>query len=242
MNSPVTVTATWHLEFLVAIESSYGTTPPDAWVRDGETHQISMDEVVDNPTNADIRYKFGSWSTDDTSVGGYQGTNRVQELTVAGPIVETAVWIAQYRLRITSLYEDEPGIVGKPSGEGWYDEGTSATIEVAGSVTEGEWKYKFVRWIGSVDNPTDNKTLVTVDGPLSLEVEWSKGKETGLLADLWWILVVIVIIVAVVIAVALLLKKRKPTEEILETTEEEPSTEETTEETESAESVEEPED
>jgi hypothetical protein len=107
MLSPVMVSATWHLEFLVAIESSYGATPPDAWVRDGETHQISMDEVVDHPTNEDIRYKFSSWETSDNSVGGYQGTNRVQLLTVAGPIVETAVWIAQYRLRITSQYEDE---------------------------------------------------------------------------------------------------------------------------------------
>ncbi|MEE9116894.1 MAG: hypothetical protein V3U09_08370, partial [Thermoplasmata archaeon] len=110
MNSPVTVTAIWHLEYLVVVESSHGTTPPDAWVRDGQTHQISMDEVVDHPTNEDIKYKFSSWSTLDINVGGYEGTDREQVLTVTGPIKQTANWIAQYRLRITSQYEDEPGI------------------------------------------------------------------------------------------------------------------------------------
>lgn len=242
MNSPVTVTATWHLEYLVVIESIYGTIPPDTWVRDGQTHQISMDEVVDHPTNDDIRYKFSSWSTIDMNVGGYPGTNRVQLLTVAGPIVQTAVWITQYRLRITSQYGDEPGIIGEPSGEGWYDDGTSVTIEVAGSETEGEWKYKFERWIGSVDNPNDNKTTVTVDEPMSLGVEWSKSKETGLFAEIWWILVVIMVILAAVISVAVLLKRRKPAEEALEIIEEESPIEEMSEETESAESIEEPED
>lgn len=241
MNSPVTVTATWHLEYLVVVESPHGTTPPDAWVRDGQTHQISMDEVVDHPTNEDIRYKFSFWSSIDINVGGYQGTNRVQLLTVAGPIKQTANWIAQYRLRVTSQYEDEPGIIGEPSGEGWYDEGTVVTIEVAGSETKGEWKYRFERWIGSVDDLNDNKTTVTVDEPMSLGVEWSKSKETGPLADMWWILVVIAVIVAV-IAVALFMKRGKPAVESLETIEEESPIEETSEETESAESIEEPED
>jgi hypothetical protein len=242
MNSPVTVRAAWHLEYLVVIESIHGTTPPDTWVRDGQSHQISMDEVVDHPTNADIRYKFSSWSSININVGGYAGTNRVQLLTVAGPIVETAAWIAQYRLRIASQYEDEPGIIGVPRGEGWHDEGTVATIEVAGSETIGEWRYKFERWIGSVVNSGDNKTTVIVNEPISLGVEWSKSKETGLFEDIWWVLVIIIVIIAAVISVAVLLKRRKPAEEVPETVKEESSIEEISKETGSAESIEESED
>jgi hypothetical protein len=114
---------------------------------------------------------------------------------------------------------------------------------VAGSGTIGESEYKFERWIGSVGAPNDNKTTVTVDGPISLGVEWTKSKESGSIGDMWWILGAIAIIAAaIIVSGAVLLKRRKLAEEAPETVDEESLLEDILEETEIADSVEEPED
>ena len=230
MNSPATVTAMWHVECLVTVESEHGTVPSDAWVREGETHQISIEALVEHTTNDNIRYVFGAWSTEDSDSGGYEGTERESILTVNGPIKETANWVTEYHLRITSVYRDEPNPVGVPTGDGWYADGTVATIEVPGSVEIGDYVYKFERWIGPVVVPSSNKTTVTVDSVILLEAEWSKSEKSDFLAEFWWLFILIAIIVVAVVAVLLVRRRKKPEEE-QPLTEEEAPTEEKTKET-----------
>jgi hypothetical protein len=224
MNSPITVIATWHLEYLVVIESEFGTVPSDVWVRDGQTHQISIDEMVVDSANENIRYVFASWSTDDTDVGGYQGAERDHVLTVTGPITETAVWTTQFRLRITSTYESELEPLGDPTGEGWYDSGSMATITVEKSEERGEHIYRFQEWSGGVALPDQAATTILMDGPKDLSVEWSKEAKFSI-TDLWWLFIVIIVIVVAIVAVLLVKRKSGKVDE--ETADEETPVEET---------------
>ncbi|MCK4444467.1 MAG: hypothetical protein KAW09_07985, partial [Thermoplasmata archaeon] len=236
VNSAITVTATWHLEYLVIIESEFGTVPPDVWVRDGQTHQISINETVEDSTNENIRYVFASWSTDDTDVGGYQGAEREHVLTVIGPITETAVWTTQFRLRITSTYGSDLEPLGDPTGDGWHDAGSIATVTVDKSEEKGDYIYRFKEWVGGVAQPDQTATTILMDGPKDLSVEWSEEAKFSIM-DLWWLFIVIITVV-VAVAAALLLKRKSGKKEE-ETTEEETSVEETDSEEESAEADEE---
>jgi hypothetical protein len=235
MNSPATVTAMWNVECLVTVESDHGTVPSDAWVREGQTHQISIEALVEHPTNDNIRFVFGAWSTEDLDSGGYKGTEREPVLTVTGPIKEIANWVTEYQLRITSVYKDEPGPIGAQTGDGWYANGTDATVEVPGSAEIGDYVYKFERWIGPVVAPSSNKTTVLVDSVILLEAEWSRSEKSDFMAEFWWLFIVIAVVVGAAVA-ALLVRRRKKPEEEQPLTEEEAPNEERDKETDAEES------
>lgn len=236
VSTSVTITATWHIECLVTIESEHGTVPLGAWVREGQTHQISMEALVEHQTNENIRYVFGSWSTDDFDSGGYGGTEREPTLTVNGAIKETANWVTEYRLRIRSFYRDEPNPIGEPTGGGWYADGTLAAIEIPKSVEVGDYVYKFKRWIGPVAVPSSNITTVNVNDATMLEVEWSKTQKSDIVADYWWLFIVVIVVVVVAIVAVLLARRRKTPEQEQPSVEDKPSAEESTQETETEQS------
>ncbi len=219
VDAPFTVTANWHLEYMVTVESEWGIVPEPEWIREGEIYSLAMQGLVEDPENDDIRYLFHSWSTEDAENGGYSGTEREIILTVTGAIKQTANWNTQYRLIINSTYPDEPDNLGSPSGAGWHNDGSYATVEVAGSEKKDGWVYRFERWIGSVHDSLDNKTTVTMDGPMLLEVEWSKSKESEPLANIWWVAIFVAIGAIVAAVVVAFMKSRKPAELVAEETE-----------------------
>jgi len=219
VDAPITVTANWHFEYMVTVESEWGVVPEPEWIWDGEIYSLAIQGLVEDPGNDGIRHLFSSWSTEDADNGGYSGTERETVLTVTGAVKQTANWNTQYRLTINSTYPDEPEPLGNPSGAGWYDNGVYATVEVAGSEKKDGWVYRFERWNGSVHDSLDNRTTVTMDGPMLLEVEWSKSKESEPLAYIWWIAIVIATAAIVAVVVVTFLKSRKPAEVVAEETE-----------------------
>jgi hypothetical protein len=216
MSGGMAVTANWHLEYEVTIATDQGTPPAPVWVEEGTTHTITAQETYDPDTGDHTRERFDGWTADTESLnnGGYQGEALSQVLTVTGPITETMNWVTQYEVTITSVYGEEPDTLGDPDGAGWYDDGTLAWVEVAGSVTKGDWIYKFSSWLGGVSAPDLNITTIIVNGPKALEVQWTKEAKSDigkLLVDLWYIWVIIIIVVVVVVAL-LLMRKKKPAE------------------------------
>lgn len=237
MNSAKVVSSNWDLFYLVLVVSQYGTpTPASAWVLDGGSLAISIDDIV-YPTVEHTRYVFDSWTSPNTTNGGYNGDSRQVTLTgVSGPIMETANWDTEYEVKLTHYVDNElssapPGSF--PQGEGWYQSGTLfVTVSVAGSVTEGDYVYKFLKFTGPGGfEDTLNVTILTINEPKPLDVYWDKSKkeEANILAELWWLWVVIIIVI-VVIVVAVLMMRRKPAapaEEVPPPVEEEPLAEPT---------------
>jgi hypothetical protein len=212
MNAPLVVTATWHNEYLVVMNSAWGTVKPDEWVVEGGSYALTIEETV-TATSGNTRYVFASWSSLDTASGGYNGLNRVSTLTVTGAITEDAVWTTEHRLTIVSSSGSEVGIGDPqiiPPGE-WVVEGTLINIEVDKTVEIGDTRYKFKNWVGAVADPSSPATTVVVSGPTALTVEWD-SEPTFSIMDLWWLFVIIIIIVVVLVAV-LLMRKKKPVEE-----------------------------
>ena len=224
MNAPLTVTAVWHMEYLVTVDSEHGTEPAPQWVVEDGTYPLTIEDM-ETDTSGTTRWLFDSWTSTDTGNGGYAGDSRQVQLTVTGPITETAVWTTEYLVTITSLYGDDPEPLGSPTGAGWYPESIiPVVVSVEESEERGDYIYHFDGWVGPVIEPSLATTAVMMDGPKSLSVEWSREAKFSIM-DYWWLFVIIIIIIVVLI-VAILLKRKKPVEEELPPPEEEPYPEE----------------
>jgi len=80
----------------------------------------------------------------------------------------TASWKTQYYLDVVSDH-------GTPTGEGWYDSGSSAQISVDESVGFIPVRYVFERWDGSgVSNPTSHSTTVSMSAPRTVTAVWKE--------------------------------------------------------------------
>lgn len=83
-------------------------------------------------------------------------------------------WVRQYYLAISSDY-------GTVEGEGWYDEGSGATVSVSPTaVTTAFGEYIFQGWEreGVVVSTSPTHTL-RVEAPVSLKARWSKAPPTA---------------------------------------------------------------
>ncbi len=222
MNAALTVTAGWHMEYLITVNSDHGTEPTPEWIVAGGSFSLTIEEMVEDLLGT-TRWLFDGWT--GTGTGSYTGDTRQIQLTVGGPITQDAEWQTQYYLRITSIHIAEPlEVLGNPTGEGWYDEGAVATITVDKSDSIGDYNYKFKAWIGDVTDTESAATTTTMNMPKSLVVEWSRSAKFSIM-DLWWVFLIIVIVIVVLIAVLLMRKKKPAEEEVLPPEEEYPAEE-----------------
>jgi uncharacterized repeat protein (TIGR02543 family) len=120
MYSPKTVTANWQNEYLLTIESAYGQPQGAGWYDEGSAASISI-APVQEPT---ARHNFIGWS------GDYTGSQASASIIMTGPKTVTADWQNEYLLTIESAY-------GETEGEGWYDEGSTASISIPESSSRG---------------------------------------------------------------------------------------------------------
>jgi len=108
-----------------------------------------------------VRYVFEGWAASGPS--GYIGQASDADVEMDGDIIQTVTWGTQYRLTIDSETPIESG--------GWYDEGSSVTLE-AGSSRGFPIRKVFNRWSGDIDSDATTIT-VTMDGPKTVHAEWS---------------------------------------------------------------------
>jgi uncharacterized repeat protein (TIGR02543 family) len=153
MGSPKSVTANWQSEYLLSIESDYGNPTGAGWYDEGDIAKVSI-ESVENP---DARHHFLGWS------GDYTGNENDFEITVDSPKLITANWNSEYQVTIATDY-------GKPAGEGWYDEGTTATISVPDS-NGFLVRQVFDGWSGDFDG-TSAIAQVEIENAMSITAQW----------------------------------------------------------------------
>jgi hypothetical protein len=165
-SSPITVTEDVNLtgnyltQYYLTITTSYGTAGGQGWYDYGATAYASVNTGFVNHGNM-TGHLFTNWN------GDASGTNYVQSNGVMMNAARNAVakWKTQYYLALTT----NPGETTSPTGEGWYDANTLATISTVGyvDVTPGSSRYRFNGWTTvdtpEIADPTVSPTTVLVD-------------------------------------------------------------------------------
>jgi flagellin-like protein len=143
--SAATVTVNYGTEYKLTMATNFGTTSPaagDIWYPAGQVVPIS---ATAPPAGADERYVWASWLGSGT--GSYDGPIMTHDITMNGPITETASWTHQWRLTVTASPSGATGgtfaVTYTQGGSvhtneahattwiGWADAGTTATASSA---------------------------------------------------------------------------------------------------------------
>jgi len=178
MNGPITQTASWTHQFLLTIKTSglpsayptkvylgglqVGTasdaSPYTKWFNSGaSTGTIGVDSTVSGATGT--RYAFVKWVEDSST------NNPRASVNMNSPKTFTAKYKTQYYLTLAT----NPSGVDAPTGSGWYDNGTYASISTAmyDDIVSGESRYRFNGWtttdMTEISDPASPSTTVRMD-------------------------------------------------------------------------------
>ncbi|HDI74937.1 MAG TPA: hypothetical protein ENF55_03175 [Thermoprotei archaeon] len=202
LSSDTELSAVYKLQYFVNIvvkPSDYekyleGVFTGEGWHDENSKIMISVTKLAVE-IGAGTRIIFSSWKGDILS----EATS--VEVTVTKPMTIVSVWKKQHYLEVISEH-------GSPTGEGWYDEGTQATVKV--NPVEGFLvEYHFVKWILDEGTPnekayTSPEVVITMDKPHTLKAVWR--------VDYTKLIIVIVAVIgglAAVIVVLLMIVKKK---------------------------------
>jgi uncharacterized repeat protein (TIGR02543 family) len=159
MNGAKTITADFKTQFLLTVNSAYAQPSGSGWYDQGSQASASLSADTIDIANG-VRARFTGWG------GDASGNSIPATITMNGPKTVTADWKRQYFVSVGSP-------VGQATGSGWYDEGSTATINVDSPVQQGYGQqYVFQKWVGTKE-VTSNHAQVQVDGPISLEAQWN---------------------------------------------------------------------
>jgi len=178
----------------VVVEAPAGFTEGSGWYAEGETATFEVQPVVGKEPG--VQYVFMTWT------GDYSGTSPTGSLVIDAPKKVTAVYKIQFYLGVGSPY-------GDPKGEGWYDEGSTATFSVTAELDHGNGtKRIFVGWSGDSAESSSSATIL-MDAPHAVTANW-RTETTGLGGYSMYIVAVVAILVIVLVA-AILLRRKKMT-------------------------------
>jgi FlaG/FlaF family flagellin (archaellin) len=171
-SSDATVTANYKTQYQLTMATNYGTTTPSAgssWYDAGS--QVTISATAPS-AGAGEQYVWNGWT--GTGSGSYTGTNNpaTNAVTMNAPITETASWTHQYYFTVTS-------VVGSPTGQGWYNAGSSVSSAVTSPVTvtgPPQIVYTSTGWTGTGSAPTSGSTTSTgnfiINAPSSVTWNW----------------------------------------------------------------------
>jgi len=148
-------TATGTVVTVAGDPKTYGDLP---FTTDWLDHDSSLAFAFSNPVASSISGKrFALVSVSHTS-----------PLTVTAPTTVTGNYKTQYYLTVNTnpveVLTLNPAAV---SGQGWYDSGSTATVDAVQNVEKvvSESRYDFRSWTGATPTGTDNEAEVYMDGP-----------------------------------------------------------------------------
>ena len=169
MDQNKTAVANWKMQYYLTVVSPYGTPSGEGWYDGGDTAYATLDtDVVDHGNGT--RRVFSYWS------GNASGTDYSlsDPILVDAPKTAIANWKTQYYLTL----DTNPSGVTIPSGEGWYDAGTYASISTDeyGDIVPGSSRYKFISWttadMSEIVNPASPSTAVLMDKPKTVTANY----------------------------------------------------------------------
>ena len=163
----ITETIVWDQSFALQIHSDTQADQLSGWYTDQSSVQVVIPSQV---TNVDEKRVFSHWEIHENgSVSTSPDTNLT--VTISHPVVLTAVWDTEYRVRIQSPY-------GSPtlSGDHWFGAGEPVTVAVE-PLVDGETgsRYRFQAWQGtgaSSYSGTDTEFAITLNSPVQETAVW----------------------------------------------------------------------
>ncbi|MBN2416785.1 hypothetical protein JXO52_13135 [bacterium] len=164
-----TVTAVFQPQHYLDLNAGPGTATGEGWYDEGTgvSFHINMTAIEKGDCT---RYSFNGWS--GTGISAYTGPDSAHAVIMTNAITEEAVWGTEFLLEVRSAF-------GTASGEGWYEEGESATISVVeDTITlDVDERYYFKNWIGTGEGSytgTQKTRTITIDTCIIETVNWQK--------------------------------------------------------------------
>ncbi len=160
VKGPIRLTAVYGIYYLVSVTTPYGEATGGGLYEEGSKAVVSVAGTEEGGQG--VRYVFSGWT------GDIESSSSTIVFTVNKPIVVAAEWKKQYKLTINS---EIPAV----KGEGWYDEGSKASIRAEPRV-DGRLgiRYLFQGWQGDYEG-LDPEATIMMDSPKQVEALWSKS-------------------------------------------------------------------
>jgi lysophospholipase L1-like esterase len=169
MDNDKIVTAIFKPLCKLTISSNYGSTTPlagDYWYAEGTNVTIAASP----PTmGANERFNWLNWT--GSGLSSYSGTSNNITITMNSSVNETAFWLHEYELTISS----NSGIIAPPAGEYWYQAGTPVTLTASPPTSSGI-RASWAGWSGSgVNSYTGyvNPITLTMNSPVTENASWN---------------------------------------------------------------------
>lgn len=150
-------------QYSVVVSSQYGNPQGAGWYAANTTATISVTSPVDHGNST--RHAFVRWSGDFTS------SSSPSSVFLDSPKTILAEWKVQYKLAVSSQY-------GTASGDGWYDQGSTATFSTTPPTEDGV-RYIFTGWSGDFTG-TERTGRIVMDGPKSVSAGWRRQYFTSM--------------------------------------------------------------
>ena len=160
---PSTITWNWETQYFLTVTSAYGTPGGGGWYNSGASAYATVTPLtVAGPSGT--QYVFIGWTGDASG-----GTSPSNAIIMSGPKTATANWETQYYLTVSSSY-------GGPTGQGWYNAGSSASFSVTTPASGGTGiQYVFISWsglgIGSYSGAGSSQS-VTMNNAITETANW----------------------------------------------------------------------
>lgn len=189
---PFSLTATFLTQYRLSMSSIHGTLTcdiVDCWYAAGDTASFDIEAIV-SATNG-TRFAFGGWSGSVTQTAP-NGT-----VVMNGPKFAAARWVTEHFLRVDSAY-------GRPTGEGWYPDGTLVPLSMSPRevVVEGR-RFLFRGWDGS----DAGSSSVLLNGPRTVTAMWEEA------SDVWWYFLPLAVVPFLLLLFLVKRRKKKEPEE-----------------------------
>jgi hypothetical protein len=167
LNGPVQETAIWRHEFRLSLFAINGETKPSAgeyWYESGSAVDL---EAISQTEESGERFTWGGWT--GIGAGSYSGSNMKTSIVMNSQINQTASWIHQYFVNVSS-------VLGVAGGTGWYNSGATvfATIDAQVVNQTSDVRNVFVGWSGDAKGSGSTSDPIIVDSPKSITASWKK--------------------------------------------------------------------
>ena len=171
LNNPATITAVWKNSYFVNVVSPYGTTLGGGYYDEGEYAEISIKSTEIEVQQNRMKVIFDGWETGDASIVALDESEKKQyseniKILVDSPMTILANWKTMYYL---DLQSDR----GLPTGDGWYEENTIASIGLEPPKNPaGMWvRYVPEGWRGDHSSEATSANVI-MNKPKALKAMW----------------------------------------------------------------------
>lgn len=165
---PMVQIAHWQEQYLIEIQSAYGSPTGAGWLDVGTECTVMIDSLI--AVNETHRYRFNGWAID--------GNNTIDNcqfaITVDSPHTLHVNWISEFWISLTVSPESAGNLSPYAPPGLWMAENQTITLLAAGNGQQG---YGFVNWEG-LDDSMSNPASFVIHASLSITANFALGDVT----------------------------------------------------------------